>query len=116
MIRFPFLVCASLPPLSLLLELLLPRLTIVNIKFPVRVPHTFLLWFRDMVMLRFLSCAHVCLAYTSPPPLRLFTLHLPCRLAAAADAPSDVFNTDLRFLFNISVIYRLRIWKYIPQH
>jgi hypothetical protein len=41
-----------------------------------------LLWFCVMVMLRFLSCAPVFLAFPLPPPLLLFALNLPCRLAA----------------------------------
>jgi hypothetical protein len=40
MMRFPFLVCTSLPTLSLLPVLLLPCLLTVTIKFPFRVSHT----------------------------------------------------------------------------
>jgi hypothetical protein len=50
------------------------------------VSHTVLLWFCVMVMLRFLSCASVFLAFPPPPPLLLFALNLPCRLMAVADA------------------------------
>jgi hypothetical protein len=45
-------------------------------------------------MLSFLSCAHTVLAFTPPLPLLLFTLNLPCRLAAAADALSGMANTS----------------------
>jgi hypothetical protein len=42
-------------PLTLLPVLLLPRLPTVMMKFPFRIFHTVLLWFRVMVKLRFLS-------------------------------------------------------------
>jgi hypothetical protein len=47
-----------------------------------------------MVMLRFLSLAPVFLAF--PPPLQLFALNLPCRLAA--DALSGIVNSDVLLL------------------
>jgi hypothetical protein len=54
-------------PLSLLPMLLLPRLRTVMMKFPFRVSHTILLWFRAMVMLGFLSRTPVFLAIPPPP-------------------------------------------------
>jgi hypothetical protein len=45
-------------------------------------------------MLRFLSHAPVFLAF--PPPLLLFALNLPCRLAA--DTLSGMLNSDLLLL------------------
>jgi hypothetical protein len=67
MMRFQFLVWMSLPPFSFLPMLLLPHLPTVLMKFPLRDSHTVLLWFRVMVMLRFLSRTPVFLAF--PPPL-----------------------------------------------
>jgi hypothetical protein len=93
MLRFPFLVYMPLPPLNLLL----PRLLTVMMKFPLRVFHTILLWFRVVVLLRFLSCTPVFLAFP-PPSLLLFALNMPCRLAAAADALSSMVNSDLLLL------------------
>jgi hypothetical protein len=49
-------------------------------------------------MLRFLSCVQTLLPLTPPPPLLLLALKLPCRLAAAADALSVMFNTGLLLL------------------
>jgi hypothetical protein len=49
-----------------------------------------------MVMLRFLSCAPMFLAFPPPPPLLLITLNLPCRLAA--DALLGMVNSDLLLL------------------
>jgi hypothetical protein len=49
-----------------------------------------------MVMPRLLSCASVFRAFTPPPPLLLFTLHLPRGLAAAALL--GVVNTDVLLL------------------
>jgi hypothetical protein len=103
MMRVPFLVCMSPPPLSLLPMLLLPRLSTVMMKFPCSVSHTVLLWFHVMVMLRVLSRAPVFLAFPPLPPLLLFALNLPCRLAAAADALSGMVNSDF-FLLLLSVI------------
>jgi hypothetical protein len=77
MMRFPFLVCMSLPPLSLFPMLLLPCL--------------------PTVMLRFLSRASAFLAF--PPPLLFFTLNLPYRLAAAADAHSGQLQFASSFEF-----------------
>jgi hypothetical protein len=85
--RFPFLVCVSLPTLGLLSVLLLPRLLTVMMKFLFRASHAALLCFRGMVMLRFLSRAPLFFAFPPPPPLLLFALDLPRRLSAAADAP-----------------------------
>jgi hypothetical protein len=52
-----------------------------------------------MVMMRFLSRAQVLLAFPAPPPLLLFALKLPCRLAATANALSGMLNSDfLRLL------------------
>jgi hypothetical protein len=53
--------------------------------------HTAILipYFRIIVMLRFLSRAPVCLAF--PPPLLLFALNPPCRLAA------DALSGEFRF-------------------
>jgi hypothetical protein len=45
-----------------------PRLPTVMMKFPFRVSPTVLLWFRVMVMLRFLSSALVFHAFPRPPP------------------------------------------------
>jgi hypothetical protein len=91
-----FLVCMSLPPLSLLLMLLLPVLSTVIVMFPFRVPHTVQLWFCVMAMPRVLSCAPVFLAFPPPPPLLSFALNLPFRLAA--DAPSGMVHSDLLLL------------------
>jgi hypothetical protein len=90
-----FLVCMALPPLGLLPLLLLPPLPTVMMKFPFRAPPTILLWLHVLVMLRFLSCGQAFLTLTPPLPLLLFTLDLPCRLAAAADALLGLVNTDL---------------------
>jgi hypothetical protein len=73
----------------------LPRLPTVMMKFPFRVSHTVLLWFRVMVMLRFLSCTPVFFAFPPPPPLLLFALNLPCRLAAAVDALSGMVSSNM---------------------
>jgi hypothetical protein len=78
----------ALSPLNLLPMLLLPRLPTVMTKFSFCDSHTAPLWCCVMVVLRFLSHAPVFLAFTPPPPLLLFALNLPCRLAAAADALS----------------------------
>jgi hypothetical protein len=78
--------------------LLLPCLPAVMMKSPIRVSHTVLLWFRVMVMLRFLSCALVFLAFPHPSPLLLFALHLPCRLVAVANALSGMLYSDLLLL------------------
>jgi hypothetical protein len=98
MTRFTFLVCIALFPLSLLPMLLLPRLPTVMTKFSFHVSHIGLLWFCVMVMLRFLSHATVFLAFTPPPPLLLFALNLPLRLAAVADALSGMVNSDVLLL------------------
>jgi hypothetical protein len=70
----------------------------VMAKFSFRVSHTVLLWFCVMAMLWFLSRAPVFLAFPPPPPLLLFALNLPCRLAAVADALLGMVNSDLFFL------------------
>jgi hypothetical protein len=95
MMRLPFLVCLSLPPLGLLSMLQLPRLPTVMTKFSFRISHTVLLWFCVMVMLRFLSRALVFLAFPPPTPLLSFTLNVPHRLAAAVDSFSGMVITDL---------------------
>jgi hypothetical protein len=90
----PFLVCMSLPPLGLLPVLLpLPCLSTLMMKFPFHASLTVLLWFRALVMLRFLSCTQAFLALNPPLHILLFALNLPCRLAA--DALSGMLNTDL---------------------
>jgi hypothetical protein len=100
-----FLLCMSLPTLSLLPMLLLPRLPTVMMTFPFHVSHTALLWFLAMMMLRFLSCAPMFLAYyPPPPPLLVFSLNLPCRLAAAADALSGMVVYDLLLLRVLRVL------------
>jgi hypothetical protein len=96
--RFPFLVCMSLPPLGLLLVLLLPLLPTVMMKFPFRVSHTILLWFRVLVLLRFLSRTPVFLAFLLHLPSYWSPLTCPGGMAAVADAPSGMVNTDMLFL------------------
>jgi hypothetical protein len=49
-------------------------------------------------MLRFLSRVLLFLAFPPPPPLLLFALNLPCRLAA--DALLDMVNSDLLLLLH----------------
>jgi hypothetical protein len=51
-----------------------------------------------LVMLRFLSRAPVFLAFPPLPPLLLFALNLPCKLAATADALTGMVNSDLLLL------------------
>jgi hypothetical protein len=67
-----------------------------------------MLWFRVMVMLMFLSRAPVFLAFPPPPPLLLFALNLPCRLAAAADALSGMVDSDLLLLLLLGCIGQRR--------
>jgi hypothetical protein len=87
----------SLFPFSLLPMLLLPRLQTVMTKFSFDVSQTVLLWF--CVIVRFLSRAPMFLA--SPPPLLLFALNLPCRLAAVADdALLGMVTSDLLLLLS----------------
>jgi hypothetical protein len=94
--RFPFRVCIPRPTLGLEPSRLPPRLQLVMMKFPLHISHIVLLWFRViMVMLRFLSCAQVCIAF---PPLLFFDLNLPCRLVTTADAPLDNVNIDVLLL------------------
>jgi hypothetical protein len=81
----------------------IPRLPAAMTKLSFRVSHTVLLWFCVMVMLRFLSRAPVFLAFPPPPPLLLFALNLPCRLAAVADALLDMVNSDLLLLHLLEV-------------
>jgi hypothetical protein len=95
MTRFAFLVCMPLPPIGLLPLLLFPHLPTVMTMFSFGVSHTVLLWFCTMMMLRFLSRAPAFLAFPPPPPLQLFALDLPCRLAAVADALLGMVNSDL---------------------
>jgi hypothetical protein len=71
-------------------------------KFLFRVSRAVLLWFRVMVMPRFLSRALVCRAFPPPPPFLLFALNLTRRLTAAADALSGMVNTDLLLLLQLS--------------
>jgi hypothetical protein len=107
MIRFPFLVCISHPPLGLLPVLLLTCLLTVMMKFLFRVSHAVLLWFRVMVMLQFLSRAPAVLAALPPPPLLLFALNVPGRLAAATDVLSGMVNTDFLFLLPCSIMHAM---------
>jgi hypothetical protein len=88
----------ALSRLSLLPMLLLPLLPTVMMKFSFRMSHTVLIWFCVMVMLRFLSRTPVFLAFPPPPPLVLFALNLPYRLAAVADALLGMVNSDLLLL------------------
>jgi hypothetical protein len=88
--------------MSILPMLLLPRLPTVMMKFPFRVSPTVLLWFRVMVMLRFLSYAPVSRALPPPPPLLLCALNLPCSLAA--DALSGMVNSDLLLLLQFVLV------------
>jgi hypothetical protein len=64
MMRFPFLVYMSFPPPP---SLLLHRLATAMMKFPTPIFNTALLWFRVMVMLRFLSHAPRSCLFSSPP-------------------------------------------------
>jgi hypothetical protein len=107
MIRLPFLVCMLHPPLGLLPVLLLPCLLTVMMKFLFRVSHAVLHWFRVMVMLQFLSCAPAVLAALPPPPLLLFALDVPGRLAASADALSGMVNTHLLLLLSCSTMHAM---------
>jgi hypothetical protein len=61
--RFPFLICTSLPLLGLLPLLLLPRLPTVMVMFPFHDAHIILLWFHVTVTLRILPCAPAYLAF-----------------------------------------------------
>jgi hypothetical protein len=86
--------CSLLCPLSLLSMLLLPRLLAVMMKMPFCASPTILLWFRVMVMLRFLFRTPVFLAFPPPPPLLLFALNLPWR-----PMPSRVWLIPICFFF-----------------
>jgi hypothetical protein len=55
-------------------------------KFLIRISHVVLLCFHVMVMLQFRSRAPAFRTFPPPPPLLLFALNLPRRLAAAANA------------------------------
>jgi hypothetical protein len=68
-------------------------------EFSFRVPPTVRLWFRVLVMLRFLSCDQAFLALSPPLLLLLFALNLPCSLAATANALSGMVHTDCFFFF-----------------
>jgi hypothetical protein len=92
----------ALSPLSLLPMLLLPRLPTVMTRFSFLVSHTALLWFRVMVMPKFLSHAPEFLAF--PPPLLLFALDLPCGLAAVAHALLGMINSILLLLLPMPLI------------
>jgi hypothetical protein len=85
--------------MSILPMLLLPRLPTVMMKFPFRVSHTVLLWFRVMVMLRFLSYAPVSLALP-PPPLPFYCA--PCSLVA--HALSGMVNSYLLLRFQFVLV------------
>jgi hypothetical protein len=130
MMSSPSLVYLSRPLSGLLLMLRLARSQTVMMKFQSRVSHTKLLWFRVMVMLRFISRSSVSRlsSFTSgsPPIVRpqlapqagpnalsgmvdtnllillfhvpLFTLALPPRLVAMADAFLGLVNIDLVLL------------------
>jgi hypothetical protein len=76
----------------------LPRLPTVMTMFSFRVSHTVLFCFCVMVMLRFPFRAPVFLAFPPPPPLLLFALNLPCRLAAVV-MPSRVWLIPICFFF-----------------
>jgi hypothetical protein len=56
-----------------------------------------------MVMLRVISRAPVFLALPPPPPLQFFSLKLPHRLAAVADALSGMVDTDLLLLLSLTL-------------
>jgi hypothetical protein len=90
----PFL---SHPPGDLLLMLQPPRLQIVKMNFPFRLFHPVLLWFRVLVVMRFLFRV---LCFLVPPPLSvpLFPFVRPCTLVAVADALLVMVNIDLRLL------------------
>jgi hypothetical protein len=99
--RFPFLVYMSLPPLDLLPVLLPPRLLTVMMKFSFRVSHIVVLWFYVVVMLWFLPCPSLSHIYSSTSPPLVRPLNLPCSLAALADALSGMVNADLLLLFHM---------------
>jgi hypothetical protein len=52
----------------------------------------------EVSLLRFLSQAPVFRAFPPPPPLLLFALDLPCRMAAVADALLGMVNSDFLLL------------------
>jgi hypothetical protein len=56
-----------------------------------------------MVMLRFLLHAPVFLAFPPTPLLLLFTLNLPCRLVAMADALLGMVNSNLLLLLLLAI-------------
>jgi hypothetical protein len=88
--RFPFLVCMSLPPLHLLPMLQLHCLPTATIKFPFQVLCTILLWLCMVVMTRFLSSAQDFPVFTPSFTLPLFKRDQPRRLAAMTDALSGM--------------------------
>jgi hypothetical protein len=96
-IIFPFLVGESPPPLGPLPVLLRPCLLTVMMKFLLCASYAILLSFRVMVMLKFHSRPQ-CLACPPPPPLLLFTLNLPRRLAGEAGSLSRMVGTHLLLL------------------
>jgi hypothetical protein len=87
--------------------LLLPPLPTVLTKFSFHLSRIVLLWFCVIVMLRFLSRTPVFLAFPPPPPLLLFALNVPCRLAAVADALSGMVNSDLLLRLLLLLLTRL---------
>jgi hypothetical protein len=74
-----------------------PRLQIVMMKFTFRVFHPVLLWFRVIVMSRFLFRAQ-CFLDPPPLPVPLFAPALPRRLMAVTDALLGMVNIDLLLL------------------
>jgi hypothetical protein len=68
--------------------------------FPFCVSHTVLLWFHGMVMLRFVSCAPVFLAFILPPPSPYIVCPQPAP-QAAADVLSGMVHTDLPLFFHL---------------
>jgi hypothetical protein len=83
----------TVPPNGHLPVLLQPRLLMMKFLYSSNTFSAVLLCFRVMVMLRFFSRAPVFLAFPPPPPILLFALNLPRRLAAAALL--GMVNTDL---------------------
>jgi hypothetical protein len=72
----------------------------VMMKFPFRVVHPVLLWFRVKVMMRFVFRA---LRFLVPPPLLVPSFALPCR--PVADALLDVVKFDFLILLLPSCLH-----------
>jgi hypothetical protein len=87
-------------PASVTSVLLCPPSRFLGHAFPVVVPRCLacLVLPTRSAMMRFLSHAPVFLAFPTQPPLLLFALKLPRRLAPASDALSDTVYTDLLLL------------------